>query len=342
MPRLGMVGTLVWDTIYARDPGREEPVEEWGGIAYALSAFEAAARGGWSVFPIVKVGSDLRRRADAFLAKLGRVDSLEGVRTVSEPNNRVELHYRDRSRRCERLRGGVPGWSWEELEPLARSCDALYVNFIAGWELDLTCARRLRATYAGPIYADIHSLLLGVGPDGVRVLRRPEAWREWLACFDILQINEDELETLAEGWGDPWRLAAEVVGREASALLVTLGERGSAWVATKRFWEEGVRPSARAGEGSAPLPSVASLEPAGGPVLSGRVEAERTVADADPTGCGDVWGITCFASLLAGDDLETAVRRANRLAARNAELRGTSGLARALRTESGLTLEGTG
>lgn len=316
MRRLGVVGTMVWDTIYARDPGRGEPVEEWGGIAYALSAFEADGPDGWSLFPIVKIGADLRREADRFLAGLGRIDSLEGVRTVPEPNNRVELHYRDRSRRCEKLRGGVPGWTWEELAPLARSCDALYVNFIAGWEMDLACARRLRAEYARPLYADLHSLLLGVGPDGVRVLRKPSAWREWLACFDVVQINEDELETLAEGWGDPWRLAAEVVGPSTRALLVTLGKRGAAWVATTAFWRDGVG--------------------GGGPVLSGRVEPERVVEDGDPTGCGDVWGMICFTSLLAGQDLETAVRRANRLAARNAELRGATSLAR--RTESGLLL----
>ena len=42
MPRLGVVGTMVWDTIYARDIGREGPVHEWGGIAYALAAADAA------------------------------------------------------------------------------------------------------------------------------------------------------------------------------------------------------------------------------------------------------------------------------------------------------------
>ena len=38
MPRLGVLGTMVWDTIHARDPGRDAPIEEWGGIAYALAA----------------------------------------------------------------------------------------------------------------------------------------------------------------------------------------------------------------------------------------------------------------------------------------------------------------
>lgn len=334
MPRLGILGTLVWDTIIARDPGRGAPVEEWGGIAYALSAFDAAAAEGWSCFPIVKVGSDLRGRADAFLRGLGRIDSLDGVRTVPEPNNRVELHYRDSTRRCERLRGGVPGWSAEEVTPLARACDALYVNFIAGWELDLAAVRALRGAVRGPLYADIHSLLLGVGPDGVRAPRPLERWREWLGSFDLVQMNEDELRTLAADRGDPWRLAAEAIGPATRALLVTLGERGAAYVTTAEFLRSGrLKGAPEAAEGER------LVRPAGAAV-SARVEAEHRVPGGDPTGCGDVWGVTCFASLLAGDPLEEAMRRANRFAARNAGFRGASGLAEALRSESGLLRNG--
>ncbi len=325
MARLGVVGTMVWDTIHARDPGRELPVEEWGGIAYALSAFEAAAAAGWTLFPIVKVGADLRERADRFFRGLARIDSLDGVRTVPEPNNRVELHYRNEVRRCERLRGGVPGWTAAELTPLVRSCDALYVNFIAGWEMDLAAALALRSATEGPIYCDIHSLLLGIGPDGVRVPRPLARWQEWLSCFDMVQLNEAELGTLATGQGDPWRLAAEIVGPVTRAMLVTLGERGAAYVTTAEFLRTGS--FVRAGIG---------LSRSGGPAVSGRVEPERRVPGGDPTGCGDVWGMTCFASLLAGHGLEASMRRANRFASRNAAFRGASGLAEALLSDSGL------
>ena len=66
MPTLGIVGTLVWDRIYGSDPGRTEPVEEWGGIGYALEAFEAAA-GDWRARPILKVGRDLHEQVGAWL-----------------------------------------------------------------------------------------------------------------------------------------------------------------------------------------------------------------------------------------------------------------------------------
>lgn len=318
MKRLGVIGTMVWDTIHQRDPGRGEPVEEWGGICYALSAFEATAPDGWELLPIIKVGGDLRERANDYLRGLGRIASLEGVRTVPERNNRVELFYRDRSRRCEKLTGGVPGWSWEELAPLARSCDAVYVNFVAGWELDLPSAQGLRGGFRGLVYSDLHSIFLGVGAGGVREPRPLAAWREWLSCFDLVQLNEDELETLAGALGDPWKVAADVVGERTKALLVTLGERGAAWVAAAGF--DGL--DLEAGEPPALRPGI--------PATSGFAPTRLAVPDPDPTGCGDVWGMTCFASLLGGATLREAVERSNTLAGRNAAHRGASQLGRLL------------
>ena len=57
-PRLGVVGTLVWDTIVRDD--RPTPIEEWGGIAYALEALSAALPEEWEIVPLLKVGRDVR------------------------------------------------------------------------------------------------------------------------------------------------------------------------------------------------------------------------------------------------------------------------------------------
>lgn len=326
--RVGALGTLVWDRIHYRDAGRSEPVEEWGGLGYALAAFEAACPSGWELFPILKVGTDLREEAGELLGELRTIRSLEGVRPVSPPNNRVDLFYRGMVRSCERLRGGVPGWTAEELVPLARSCDALYVNFISGWEMGLEDARRLRLSFDGPIYCDLHSLLLGVGSDGVRRPRPLSEWREWLRCFDVVQLNEAELETLASRWGDPWALAADAVGEETRALLITLGERGAAWVAAPDF--EGLRADA---------PVRTELVRRRGPARTGKVAAPHVVPDGDPTGCGDVWGMTCFCEMLRGRPIVEAMARANEAAARNAGHRGASGLSRFLRGEASVIRE---
>ncbi|HET9983548.1 MAG TPA: carbohydrate kinase family protein [Longimicrobiales bacterium] len=319
MPRrLGIVGTMVWDRICARD-GRAHPVEEWGGIAYALAALAAARPPEWELVPILKVGRDLAERAGAFLSSLPGLDLGPGVREVPEPNNRVELRYTDRERRFERLTGGVPPWAWEELRPLLDGFDALYINFISGFEMELATAIRVRMAFSGPIYCDLHSLMLGVGPDGQRIPRPLADWPEWLRCFDIVQLNEDELGTLSGAWGDPWRFAAEVVGPDLKLLLVTLGERGAAYFASPAFTES---PLSWRRDGLGLRRPLA----APGPVRSERLVPPQVAIDGDPTGCGDVWGGTAFIRLLAGDRLRDAVEAANAAAARNARHRGATGL----------------
>ena len=168
--RVGVMGSFVWDVIHGRDP-RDAPVEEWGGITYALGALDAALPTDWEFVPILKVGSDLAQSAREFVAALDRAAPDAAPIEVPYQNNRVALHYLSDERRCERLSGGVPGWNWLGLKPLLSNLDALYINLISGFELDLETAQLIRQHFRGPIYCDLHSLLLAVQPDGMRTLQ---------------------------------------------------------------------------------------------------------------------------------------------------------------------------
>ena len=317
--RLGVVGTLVWDTIRYRD-GRPEQVEEWGGVAYALSAFEAALPDDWEIVPIVKVGSDLSESAWRFLRSFPRTDVETGIRVVPEPNNRVELVYTGPERRTERLIGGVPPWLWAELGPVAGTCDALYVNFVSGFEMELDTARSLRSAFPGPTYADLHSLFLGVGRSGLRIPQELPSWGAWLRCFDAVQMNAEEFELLGRAMGDPWALAAQIVGPELKLITVTLGPSGAGYVAGAAFRNDLLY-----------WPDTRYRVATPGPARSGIAPAEGAAAVGDPTGCGDVWGATFLARLIWGDQLKPAMIQANRIAAKNVAHRGASGLHRHLR-----------
>ena len=72
---------------------------------------------------------------------------------------------------------------------------------------------------------------------------------------------------------------------------------------------------------SDPGSSGASVRNRGGSVA---VTTEPRVGD--PTGCGDVWGASTFARLLAGDILEAAMAEGNRLGGLNVDHRGARGL----------------
>lgn len=316
--RVGVIGTFVWDVIHGRDP-RDAPVEEWGGITYALGALDAALSGDWEMVPLVKVGFDLADRARDFVRGLERVAPDAAPIEVPHRNNRVSLHYQSAERRCERLTGGVPGWSWLGLKPLLADLDALYINLISGFELDLETAQLIRTHFKGPIYCDLHSLMLAVQPDGIRTLQPLPNPAAWCRCFDFLQVNEDEMEMMAP---DPLGLAAIAMSSGVATLNVTMGRRGVVYFAAPGFDRLSDLDRNR-------------LHTATGTIRTELLPAipARTALDGDPTGCGDVWGATYFSRLLAGDDVADAMRLALMAAAKNVDHRGASGLARYLRGE---------
>jgi hypothetical protein len=288
---LGVVGTLVRDTIH-RAARETSPVEAWGGIAYALEALAVALPEGWTLRPILKVGEDLRAEAEAYLQGLPQTDLTTGIVWVAQPNNRVTLELEDSGARKERLAGGVPPWESDELYPRLEGLDALYVNFISGFELSLPTAEGLRPRVAGPIWGDLHSLFLGVDPEGLRVPRPLPDAPAWLSAFPMVQMNAEEFELLG--------LAAEAPGRDLRLMMVTREGEGAEY---------------RLGFG------------AGMPLLRGLVPIPKgRILHPDPIGCGDVWGATVFARLLGGESLEEAMGTGNRMARRNAMVQGADGL----------------
>ena len=348
MPKVGVIGSLVWDLIHGRDP-LAPPTEEWGGIAYALGGLDASLPPDWEIVPLIKVGRDLAPEAAELLRGLDRLAPGARCVEVPAPNNRVVLHYQSAERRCERMSGGVPGWTWLELGPMVMDLDAIYLNFISGFELPLGTAQALRQGFGGPIYADLHSLFLGMHHDGIRVLQPLADPAAWFACFDVPQLNEDEMRQLSP---DPLSLSAQALGAGTSLLVVTLGPKGAAYVAAPGFdgWRD--RLAAPRGDhrvdgalegtrvAASPTSARAPARPLGRGVDAGATLAARTAlvpaprVDAlDPTGCGDVFGAVACGRLLAGDTVEAALRHATTLAARNAGLRGAGGLGRHLRGE---------
>ncbi len=291
--RLGVLGTLVLDTVDR--PGHALAPGLWGGIAYSLAAFDHVLPPGWTIVPLVKLGADLAEPGRRCLRTLSCSADLSRIRVMGERNNQVELRYSSSGRRTERLHGGVPGWSGEEIARLLPPLDALYVNFISGMELDLEAARRLRRVAAGPVYADLHSLFLGVESDGRRSPRAlPEA-ADFAACFDFVQMNEDEFALFQSSSGSGVSAAAHAMRGRAKLLAVTRGPGGADLV--------------QAPDGIA-TPETTRVPPA------------RSCQDGDPTGCGDAWGAAFFARLLDGAPPSHAAADANAVAAANLDCSG--------------------
>ncbi len=287
---------MVWDTIHGRDPA-QAAVQEWGGISYALAALDATLRDEWEIVPLIKVGRDLAPRANEFLRTLRRTTHHARFLEVPEPNNRVTLRYESSERRCEQMSGGVPPWTWAELGPLVQDLDALYVNFISGFEMNLETAQLLRRGFPRFIYADLHSLFFGKEADGLRVPRALPQAPAWFGCFNVVQLNEDEMGQLGP---DGLAIAADALRQGCSTLCVTLGQRGAAYFTGNPIRTELI---------AAPVMHQAAFDQV-----------------VDPTGCGDVFGGAVVAMLLAGAGLEDALRTGNQLGARNVSHHGATGL----------------
>jgi hypothetical protein len=315
--RVGVIGTFVWDIIHGRDV-RSAPVEEWGGITYALAALDAALPPEWEIVPLMKVGADRVESARRFLRTLRRMAPDAALIEVPQQNNQVELRYTSDERRTEHLSGGVPPWTWLGLKPLLAGLDALYVNFIAGWELDLETMQLLRCHFTGPIYCDLHSKVLGVDPSGLRVPEPLPDVAAWCRTCDVLQVNEDEVAMMA---ADPMALAAVALGSGVRLLSVTLGRRGAVYFADAGF--------ERLADMARPAETAGTVRTA---LIAARLDLTGGEA-GDPTGCGDVWGATQFSHLLAGTTFTDAMQRAHEAAARNVRHKGASGLAHYLRGE---------
>jgi hypothetical protein len=327
--RVGVIGTFVWDVIHGRD-ARSVPVEEWGGITYTLSGLDAGLPDDWEIVPILKVGYDLAARAREYLRTLTHIAPDAALIEVPYLGHRVELHYLDDERRTEHLSGEIPAWSWLALKQLVDESrlDALYINFLSGWELDLETTQLLRQHFQGPIHCDLHMKVMAVQPDGLRTFRPIPNVAEWCACFDFLQMNEEEMATIAP---DSMSLAATALAAGVSCLLVTLGKRGAIYVANAGFDTICDLPP-RGGLSTSPRGGTGAL----GAVRTALVAAVNVNGSGDPTGCGDVYGATYFSRMVAGDKLGDAMIAAAVAAARNVGHRGATGLAAHLRGELSL------
>jgi sugar/nucleoside kinase (ribokinase family) len=198
---------------------------------------------------------------------------------------------------------------------MVRDLDALYVNFISGFEMPLGTARQLRRGFAGPIYVDLHSLFLGVDGAGMRV---PEALANvtgWFSCFDIVQLNEDEMRLVGD---NPVKVAARALASGVRLFIITLGHLGAVYYSAGGFSFE--------------RDSEKRATPAG-PIRTARIPAVRVEEPLDPTGCGDVFGATAVSYLLRGVSVEEALSEANAVAAANLSFRGATQLHHHLRRE---------
>ena len=331
--RVGVIGTFVWDVIHGRD-ARAVPVEEWGGITYTLAGLDAALPDDWEIVPILKVGDDLAERARAITsARCGASRPTRRWSRCRIPDIASSCATSTTSGAPRCSPAAFPAGAGSALKPLHRRRAAR--RAVRQLPERLGARPRDRAAAAAALpgpdpLRPAHDGDGGAAGRAAHAARRSPTWRSGARCFDFLQMNEDEMATIAP---DPMSLAATAIAAGVSCLLVTLGKRGAVYVAAPGF------------DTICDLPPRARTEPrrrAAARARSARCARRwcpRALSDepGDPTGCGDVCGATYFSRMLAGDKLSDAMTAAALAAARNVGHRGATGLAAHLRGELSLS-----
>jgi len=290
-----LVGTINKDSITYPD-GRQ--LSSYGGLLYSIVPLAQLTGAACKISPIVNLGKDCHEDVFRILNQYPNVNT-ELVTVVEEANNHCHLTYTSQEFKQEILSGGVPLIKYSALKKALHS-DLFLLNFISGNDINLETLDKFRSEYSGQIYIDIHSLTLGKTNSGQRYLRQPDRWQDYCSAADYLQMNIEEFKLLSgkELTLDNQKLFFEQFGKHRlRALLVTCGNQGAYLT----------------GQISSNTDCL-------------RISTEPALADADTTGCGDIFGASFCAGILSSMTIESSARLAVRTASRACSFRGIESL----------------
>lgn len=158
--------------------------------------------------------------------------------------------------------------------------DGIFINMITGFDINLKQMEEVRKEFNGLIYFDVHTFSRGVRDDMKRNFRRIPAFDKWAKNIDILQVNEEEIQTISDNKNEI-DIVREMFSYGIKILIVTKAEQG----ARAYFIEENE-------------------------IKSVFISAIK-VKVLNKVGCGDVFGAVFFYNYIRKADIIDSLRAAN-------------------------------
>ncbi len=149
------------------------------------------------------------------------------------------------------------------------SFDGILINMITGFDITLEQLKDIRKKYKGIIYFDVHTFSRGLDDKMQRYFRIIPGFKEWAPNIDIIQVNKNELKTLAEKETEE-EIINEVFNYGIKYLILTLEDKGA-----KVFFKEN--------------DAVKSI-----------YEPAIKINVRNKVGCGDVFGAIFFYGYISG------------------------------------------
>jgi len=213
--KLLIAGHSALDTIITGDKVTSSP----GGIIYNVLGVVACSKSDDNIFLLTGLDKSASEFAEVFTnCNLEFSSEIESV-------IRVELTlFEDKEREEKYLY--MPGpLGFPPFDKL-NDFNGILLNFISGNDFTLLDVEAIRKNYSGIMYADIHSLSRGINEEGEREFRLIPEISRWLKCFDVVQVNENELFTLS-CYKREREIAQYVLEHGVKILIVTKGELGA-------------------------------------------------------------------------------------------------------------------
>ncbi|HMD13841.1 MAG TPA: carbohydrate kinase family protein [Bacteroidota bacterium] len=289
-----VIGHLCLDII--EHPDKTE-TQSYGGIFFSVVTLANLLSAKDTIRPVFGVGKSDYDELIERLSRYPNVDS-SGIFKFNGPTNQVRLMYSSKEQRIECSQSISEPIPWKRIRPELSHADMVLVNMISGMDITLETLDEIRMDVRDdhvPVYLDVHSLTLGINPDFTRFHRSVEQWRRWLFMLHAVHLNEEEASILTSERLDEPSLAKHVLAMNTKTLHITRGKRGcTAYVDEHKHIQRA---------------DFAGIEPEKG---------------IDPTGCGDVFVAAYCAHYMKFKNINTAVEFANRVAARKAQMPGST------------------
>jgi len=104
--------------------------------------------------------------------------------------------------------------------------DGIFINMITGFDINLKQMEEVRKEFNGLIYFDVHTFSRGVSNDMKRNFRRIQAFDKWAKNIDLLQVNEEEIQTISDEKNEI-DIVREMFSYGIKILIVTKDEHGA-------------------------------------------------------------------------------------------------------------------
>lgn len=248
-----------------------------GGIYYSALGMLSQIKRRDNIFLITGINKNQFSLFNSLYGKLRtdyvfNLSDMPSVILITEEEGEREEIYKNLSGKLT-----LPDIDWNRF-------DGILINMITGFDVDHQQLAKIRKSYKGLIYFDVHTLARGVDTDNKRLFRTIPEIEKWLSGIDILQCNQNELKTIYD-YSNRKEAAAEIINHGVKIVLITKGNSG------------------------------AELHYSSGNQLETVEVIAEDVDEINKIGCGDIFGSVFFYSYLSTRDLNYSLKRANYFAA---------------------------